>query len=139
MDRRKNAKMPYSIFDQFKHDSTDTAGSEYTTNQKSTLISPSDFSNEKNTDIPCPSVNQFLFSDKRIDKLYDEIYNDESKPFFDFFSNNDKNKKDVRKLETYYATNESLARGGRDPRMSPNHVSDSEFNSNFNSMKDTQI
>ena len=69
--------------------------------------------------------------------LYDEIYNDESSPFFAFFSSSDKNKKDVRRLETYYATNDASSREGWDPRMSPNAGSDSEFNSNFKSMRDT--
>ena len=105
------------------------------------MISPSEYSYDRSTDAAFPTAKRFLFSDKRIDKLYDEIYNDESSPFFAFFSSSDKNKKDVRRLETYYATNETIARGGggggiRDPRMSPNNMSDSEFNSNFNTLRD---
>ena len=92
---------------------------------------------ERTADPGHPNARQFLFTDNRIDKLYDEICNDESSPFFAFFSSSDKNKKDVRRLETYYATNDASSREGWDPRMSPNAGSDSEFNSNFKSMRDT--
>jgi hypothetical protein len=106
------------------------------------LNSPTEYSYDRSSDATFPTAKRFLFSDKRIDKLYDEIYNDESSPFFAFFSSSDKNKKDVRRLETYYATNETIARNAtgaasiRDPRMSPNNMSDSEFNSNFNTLRD---
>lgn len=75
-------------------------------------------------------------SEKRIDRLYEEIYADESGGFLGFFSSSDKNKKDQRRLETYYETNESMR---RDPRMSPPSINDADFSSNsksFNTFRD---
>lgn len=108
LDRRKNAKMPYSIFDQFKSDAGhESQSSDFNSIQKSTVFAQSEYSYDRNPDPAFPNAKRFIFSDKRIDKLYDEIYNDESSPFFAFFSSSDKNKKDVRRLETYFSTNES--------------------------------
>jgi len=80
-------------------------------------------------------------SDRRIDKLYEEIYADESGGFLGFFSSSDKNKQKERRLETYYSTNESTSKQ-RDPRMSPPGIRDEDFSSNsknFNTYRDAQL
>lgn len=109
-------------------------------NQKSPKPLGLDFTQEQLQEKPASTTTkQNLFSDKRVEKLYDEIYNDESGAFFGgFFSSSDKNKKDIRRLETYYGTNESQSRQ-RDPRMSPPNMSDTDFSSNsknFNTFRD---
>lgn len=68
-----------------------------------------DVTNDQTEDGKTTNTNfpQLFLSDKRIDKLYEEIYADDSGGFMGFFSSSEKNKKDQRRLETYYGTSES--------------------------------
>jgi len=78
-------------------------------------------------------------NEKRVEKLYDEIYSEESGAFFGFFTNTDKGlKKGGPRLDTY-GTNESQSKNNQ--RSSPQNNPDSEFasNSNFNTFKDPQF
>lgn len=80
-------------------------------------------------------IAQFHMSDKRIERLYDEIYSDESGAFFGFFQSADKKKKDVRRLESYYETTTGRQ---RDNRISPPIMSETDYssNTNFNTFRD---
>ena len=78
-------------------------------------------------------------NEKRIEKLYDEIYSEESGAFFGFFSSSDKNAKKIGPMLDTYGTNES--QGKNNQRSSPQNNADGEFasNSNSNTFKDPQF
>jgi hypothetical protein len=80
-------------------------------------------------------------SENRVEKLYDEIYSEESGAFFGFFTNTDKGSKKVGPRLDTYGTNESQSKHNQ--RSSPRDNADSEFISKsvstFNTLKDPQF
>ena len=130
--------MPYSVFERF-HYKQDQRKQSTTQEQNSNQGDGTQDSNPTTRTASTLDRPTISMSENRIEKLYDEIYSEESGAFFGFFANTDKGaRKGGPRLDTY-GTNGSQSK--HDQRSSPRENADSEFasSSNFNTFKDPQF